>query len=89
MNEQLVFTVFDIKSKLFGTPHFEQTIEVAIRNFKTACEDPTTNLNRYPEDYTLYNIGIYNVETGQIQPADKTPIANASEFINKLEQFPN
>lgn len=76
------FAVKDIKSALFSQPHFVETKGVAIRSFATACEDPNTNLNKYPSDFSLYHIGTYNIESGQLTAISKPEqIANASEFV--------
>ena len=78
-----VFAVKDVKSKLFSNPHFVPTTGVAIRGFGAACEDENTDLNKYPEDYSLYHIGTYDVETGELVSITPEQIANASEFVQK------
>lgn len=80
----LAFAVKDVKSELFNTPHFVPSKGVAIRSFGTACEDKTTQLNKYPEDFSLFHVGEYSTETGELTPCTPDLIANASEFTKDL-----
>lgn len=86
MNQVKMYAVKDIKSEMFSTPHFLSSDGVAIRSFSQACEDPQTDLNKFPSDFSLYHIGLFNVETGFIEPVQPKQIANASEFVQKVSQ---
>lgn len=63
---QLVFAVFDGATKAYMQPFFCNTIEEAMRSFRTICNDPSTTLNQYPGDYTLFQLGEYDQKTGVI-----------------------
>lgn len=75
-----VYSVKDVKSKLFANPFIQKTNGTAVRSFGTACEDPSTDLNKYPTDFSLYHIGTFNPDTGEITQDKIEQIANASEF---------
>lgn len=66
-------------------PFFQQSNGVAVRSFGTACEDKNTDLNKYPSDFSLYHIGAYCMETGELIPSTPNQIANASEFVQNIE----
>lgn len=84
MNTLNAYSVMDVKSKLFARPHFQQTDGVAIRSFSQACEDDSTELNKYPEDFSLYHVGEFDIETGVLKPLERPKqICNASEFVQK------
>jgi hypothetical protein len=83
MNELKMYAIFDVKAELFHAPHFIKSDGVAIRSFSTACEDEKTDFWKYPEDFSLYCIGKFNTETGELFPAVPRQIANASEFVDK------
>lgn len=84
MSKLNAYSVLDVKSKLFNFPHFQQTDGVAIRGFAQACEDESSNLNRYPEDFILHRIGEFNMETGELIKCERPIIvASASEFVPK------
>lgn len=76
-----VYCVKDVKSGLFANPFVQKTNGTAIRAFSTACEDPNTDLNKYPSDFSLYHIGTFNPETGDLTQPEKMQIANAAEFV--------
>jgi hypothetical protein len=81
--KQQGFAVLDVKSKLFNQPYFVATNGVAIRGFANACEKEN-ELQKYPEDFQLYHIGEYDMETGLLHPLDQPKlIATASEFVIK------
>ena len=83
MNKKQVYAVFDIKSNLFSSPHHLQSNGVAIRSFSQACEDQQTEFNKFPEDYSLYHLGSFDIESGLLDPETPKQIANASEFVTK------
>jgi hypothetical protein len=84
MNVQKMYAVYDVKSGLYFSPHFLQSDGVAIRSFSTACEDTQTEFNKFPEDFSLFHIGSFNTENGEIIPEQPKQICTASEFVKKL-----
>jgi hypothetical protein len=76
-----IYCVFDEKSGLYGMPHFLQSDGLAIRSFSGGCDDPNTDLNRYPEDFFLYYVGDFNVVSGELTSRKPLRICAASEFI--------
>jgi hypothetical protein len=82
-NTVKLYSTFDVKSKLYSNVFPQPSDGVAIRSFASACEDTTTQLNKYAEDFSLHCLGSFNVETGEIMPSTPQQIANASEFVSK------
>lgn len=78
-----VYAVKDIKSGLFASPHHLTSDGVAIRSFSMACENKESQINKFPEDYSLYHLGTFNIETGLLEAVTPKQIANASEFVTK------
>lgn len=62
----LTFSIYDIKSEVYSKPFYDTTIGAAIRNFNDAAQDPQTTFNKHPEDFTLYQIGTFDDNTGNI-----------------------
>lgn len=77
------YSIKDIKSQLFSPPHFTTSDGVAIRDFSTVCEDPQTKLNKFPEDFALYHMGHFDVETGELNKTTPKSISNATDFAEK------
>ncbi len=63
-----IMVIRDIKGNLFIQPHVVETVEIAIRDFTEAANDPKkqTTLSKYPADYDLIYIGTFDPETGDI-----------------------
>lgn len=60
-----MFAVFDLKARNFGQPFFTLTPEVALRSFQTTVNDPSSMLNKYPEDFQLFRLGTFNDENAE------------------------
>lgn len=78
-----MFAMLDIKSKSFTKPILERTVGIAVRSFKQAANDPSTQLNAFPTDFALYEIGTYDDETGKaVAYEDAIPLGFAYEYID-------
>jgi hypothetical protein len=55
-----VYTVYDSKAEAFLQPFFSQSKGVAIRSFQEAVRDEKSNISKYPEDFTLFELGEYD-----------------------------
>lgn len=76
-----MFSVFDAKARVFATPFVSTNVDTATRDFHRAALDPQTDLNRFPDDYILYEIASYDDSTATISHV--TPpnyICNAKQF---------
>lgn len=62
-----MFTVHDSKAEAFITPFFATTAAVAERNFQTGANTPEHPFHEHPGDYTLFEIGEFEIETGKIK----------------------
>lgn len=61
-----IFTCYDSKAEIYLTPFFEQTRGSAMRAWMQICTDPQTQFNKFPGDYTLFEIGTFDEHTGNI-----------------------
>jgi len=59
-----IFAVRDTKADAFGSPMSVPTSGLALRSFADAVAQPDSNLNRFPEDYMLYELGSYDPNSG-------------------------
>lgn len=76
---QDIFTVYDNKSKTFCTPFFAENISTAIRSFRYAANHNDTDIGRYPEDFSLYQLGNFDNSNGSIELL-KEPFLIAQAF---------
>lgn len=77
-----VFAVRDVKADAYGSLICVQTIGLATRAFRDACQAPQSQLGLYPEDYSLYELGTFDPVAGSLQ-GHKTPtyICSATEIL--------
>lgn len=82
--KRLLFTVRDVKAENFANPFVCESKGVAMRMFGDVVADAKTMFSQHPEDFALYQLGEFDMETGVIKGLD-TPlhICNATELIVK------
>lgn len=77
-----VYTVYDSKAEAYLQPFFSQSKGVAIRSFQEAVRDEKSNISKYPEDFTLFELGEYDDANSKFNLHD-TPqsLGVAVEFL--------
>lgn len=65
---QKLFAVFDVKSRIYGTPFIAHTEEDAKRAFMDGIKSKQGLLGMHPEDHSLVCLGEYDVHTGELVP---------------------
>jgi len=79
--EQNVYSVFDFKARQYAAPFFMLNDGQAIRAFGDAVNDKTTTLNKHPEDYALYRIGVFDTSIGKlIAVVEPIHLSRATDF---------
>jgi len=79
------YAIFDSKAAVFSQPYYAPNDEVAIRSFCSTAMDPSTNISRFPDDFTLHHIAEYDDELGTITPLKPRNIAIAAQFQTTKE----
>jgi len=80
------FAVYDNKAKAFATPFFQASVPLAVRAFGAAANDRSLLIAQYPEDYTLFHIGTFDDEIGQLHClAQHENLGLASVYIKPKE----
>lgn len=64
--QKFIFSVYDMKSKVFSIPFFSVNQATALRDFERACRDVNSDLNAFPNDFSLYELGSFDDNTGLI-----------------------
>lgn len=76
-----LYSIYDEKIKSYMKPFLVEKNGHAVRGFQSMVNDPSTNLNKYPEDFTLFHIGYFDEETGKIDGLkDYVNLGNAASF---------
>lgn len=59
-----VFSVFDCKASAYMQPFFMASVGEAIRSWQEVSNDGKSTISKYPGDFTLFEIGSYDDQTG-------------------------
>lgn len=76
-----LFAVFDAKAAFFGQPFSDQQEGSAIRSFADAVNDssnPANMWNKHPEDFSLFQIGEFDNNSGELIPVIPKSLVTAS-----------
>jgi len=73
----LMFSVFDSKAECFLRPIMSETRGLALRAFSDAVNDPSHDMHKHAEDYTLFCVGSFDQVTGEVQAWAPESIATA------------
>lgn len=79
-----VFSVFDSKAAVFGTPFFMPTEGAAVRAFTDAANDGGTLLSKHPEDFSLFLIAEFDDGIGVFEELKHQNFGLASSFKKVL-----
>lgn len=84
------FSVYDSKAASFSPPFFVPAVGVATRSFSDVANDPTTDICKHPEDYTLYSLGTFDSNLATFDLGKPSALITASSCKQpKLEVIPN
>lgn len=82
-----MFTVYDSKVNAYNQPFFMRSRGEATRGWSDTVNDPKTNFNKHPEDFTLFELGEYDDENGVItQYEAKIAVGTALEYLKPIQQ---
>lgn len=79
-----VYSIFDSKIGSYLAPFFPQAKGAAIRAFTEALNDPNHQFSKYPEDFTLFELGEWDDATASFT-SHLTPLSVGTglEFKSK------
>lgn len=81
-----VFSIYDSKAEVYWSPRFYLNAGVALREFSDAAQarNGDNELSAHPEDYTLFEIGDWDENTGELRTyPSKVALGVALEYANK------
>jgi hypothetical protein len=83
-----LYSVFDTKASIFGIPFGDMTDSSALRNFSDAVKDgsnPNNLWHKHPEDFSLYAIGYFDGDTGEVVPNRPKNLMTASALMTSAD----
>lgn len=76
----LVFSVYDAKAEAYLRPFFADTKGLAVRSFRDAANDSSSEMCKHAEDYTLFRIGVFSQVSGLLEACNPESLGNALTF---------
>jgi len=83
-----VLAVYDEKVEAFASPFFNATELVGQRAFIAACQDTTSLLARFPEDYRLYSLGTFDDVSGHFTSYDRPKLLMGAHQVERDQLLP-
>jgi hypothetical protein len=82
-----IYSIFDSAANAYTTPFFMHNDGLAIRAFQdnVNSKEPN-NISQHPDQFTLFKIGEYNDENGEIKSDNLKSLGNGLEFKNDEAQ---
>lgn len=80
------YSIFDSKLATFSQPFFDLTDASAIRNFSDAIADgsnPNNQWHKHPEDFSLFVVGSFDDEKGELLAVVPRSLITASATVYK------
>lgn len=83
------FAVFDVKAGNFAPPFFMPSVGLAVRAFTDLVNDVRSTVNKYPGDFTLFQVGEFDDVKGIFIPlAHNVNLGLALEFVKVAPPAP-
>lgn len=79
--ELKVYAIYDKKGKRFDTPFFAISDVMAKRRFLLMQDEEKSPLAKWPEDFQLYELAGFDVETGKIDA--KKAVMDIPKYIKE------
>lgn len=63
-----VYAIYDSAAHVFTAPTIDISDSSAVRSFQQAIANSGSVMNFKPDDFSLYQVGTFDVETGKLEP---------------------
>lgn len=63
-----VYAIYDSAAHVFTAPTIDISDASAVRSFQQAIVNSGSVMNFKPDDFSLYQVGTFDVETGELEP---------------------
>lgn len=64
--KQRMFSIFDVKARAYLPPFFMPERGMAVRVFGDCVNDASHQFGKHPEDYTLFELAVFDDSAGTI-----------------------
>jgi len=85
MEKLQMFCIYDCKMELYLSPFTAINAAVAARQFETAVVTEGHDFNNHPDDYSLWQIGLFDQQTAGVETTASRNVVQAHHIINKYK----
>lgn len=82
--EVFIYAVRDAQTEVYGTPIFQLTEGQARRSFEAAITNPGDPMSKNPEDYALFEMGVYDDQDGTLTPLQPRQLYTGLEAVRAV-----
>jgi len=76
-----VFSIFDQAAGAYLRPYFSRSDDEGTRSFSKAAQDGDGLISEHPEDFTLFRVGTWDDNTGELDGSAPVKLVTALEVI--------
>lgn len=80
------FSIKDNKIEHFMTPFWTTGVVDALRSLSVAANNPDSNLNRFPDEYSLYSLCKMDETTGEVIYTKPELICLVSKMLKNIKK---
>lgn len=78
------YTLYDVKALQYHSPYFTHTDGMAVRMLTDLVNEGGNNVSRHPRDFTLYQCGHYDDQTGIFTPLE--PLQFVADAVSLVRE---
>jgi len=79
-----LYSIFDNKMQNYKPPVPVRHVTEAIRGIIKAAENKETDIHKYPSDFSLYKVGVFDDTKGVIEPViPPQHVSNLADIIGQ------
>ena len=86
--EMQLFSIYDSVGERYFPPFTAENAKDALRSFGDILRDPQSALSRHVDDYILFRMGKYVVETGRITPLEQPELIETGAALFTPTEVP-
>lgn len=79
--KQVMYSIYDTASGAYMRPFFLQSDGQAVRMFTDIATDAEHEIGKHPEDYSLFRLGQFDDNRGEVLPEQRECIITALEAV--------
>lgn len=85
-----LYVVYDEKALVYKYPQFQRSAGEAIRSFTLAVQDQNTEIGKFPEDFTLYEVGAFDDQNAQFESLpNPVNLGKGLQYVRTLDSSNN